>query len=183
VIEQIEVAKNERQFPGAEVLTGVNVYTPINISLDEFAKMPNVKKQGMERRSVGGVMGVYKKVTDIDLLVVNGGKAQKMEQIKTGENDKAGAANAQNQAVVGAIESARAKGEKLIFETPDRRDVSAKIDVNSITKDVGVTVGPANAGFKESLDYVASDLAHTIQEFVNERGVDPSPPAGKGHVK
>ena len=72
----------------------------------------------------------------------------------------------------------------MIFETQDGADVTAKIDASSISKNLGVTVGPANAGFDESLDYVASDLARTLKEFVDERGVaPPQRPPHKGESK
>ena len=166
VVGELRADRARQANPRYEVIRNVAVRVKLPISMDEFRQMPREKKEGLEVLSdSSGETAVFRKVTDIDQLVLDGDRVVRIEQEKTGKHDTHAAAKAQNDITLKVVSDRLAGGSEVRLDV-DGRNLATEIDLASFLEAKPVTAGPAGEKFDDPIGVSARDLEVLIREFV-----------------
>jgi hypothetical protein len=173
VVGQMRAQELAKENPRGEVLRDVEVYEKQPMSVEEFRAASREAKQGLTlREGKNGEQHVYKRVTDVDALVLDrpltpGQKSgmTRLEQVKTGQRDTPGEAASQNHEAARVIQAGASEAGKVILEHQGR-NITEQVDLGSVGRARSVTVGPEGKGFNESLGVTAGGLERAIKDAI-----------------
>jgi len=122
---------------------------------------------------------IYLEITDIDLMVTmdqpNGkGNILHNEEIKTGAGDSPTGARNQLDDGYKAINEAATGGRKVILREGGK-DITAEIDLRSMSSATSHTRGPANKGFEKNFEVNTTDLDALITRLTQPSKPGRSP--------
>jgi hypothetical protein len=109
---------------------------------------------------------VWERLTNFDVLVLDGRRVVKMDEVKSGKNDRASEAKTQQQKGLNAM-TAMADGDPNIRLHHRRRtDITDQVDARTAGPDQAVVTGPDNKGFEGKLGVTTTDLTRMTDEIM-----------------
>jgi hypothetical protein len=111
---------------------------------------------------------VWERLTNFDVLVVNKREVVRMEEVKSGKNDRLSEAKAQQQSGLDAMAALAGGDPNIRLHHRRRTDITGTIDAGTATADRAVVSGPDNKGFEAKLGVTTTDLNRMSDEILKE---------------
>ncbi|MEZ4363203.1 MAG: DUF4157 domain-containing protein [Kofleriaceae bacterium] len=111
---------------------------------------------------------VYRRVTNIDVLVLHKREIVLMEEVKTGRGDQLSKAKGQQNRGLAALAELAGGDPRVRLHRHRHIDITDQVDASTATAEKAVAIGPDDKGFQAKLGYTTSDLKQIATDIIDE---------------